>query len=87
MYFIILFFAYNVAMSLLGEITLQQVAYQAHIAGMVFGFAIGMTLLALSLVPPHDRDLLRLMRPRPRPPATNRLAGGRGFVDRNASRC
>jgi len=62
MYFIALFFVYNVMMSFIGEITVQQVAYEAHIAGMVFGFAVGMTLLWLSLVPPNDQDFLRLIR-------------------------
>lgn len=61
MYFISLFFAYNVFMSFVGEITLQQVAYQAHIAGMIFGFTIGIALLRLSLLPPDHLDLLAII--------------------------
>ena len=49
MHFVVLFLVYSILMSFIGELTVQQVAYEAHLAGMAFGFAIGLLLVRLSL--------------------------------------
>jgi membrane associated rhomboid family serine protease len=62
MHFVIVFFLYNVIMSLASRLGVEQVAYEAHIAGMVFGFIIALALLLARLLPRSDSDLLSLLR-------------------------
>lgn len=65
MHFVIVFFLYNVIMSLASRMGVEQVAYEAHIAGMVFGFVIALTLLLAHLLPRSGSDLLSMFRRRP----------------------
>ena len=58
MYFIVLYFLYNVTMSVVARFTSHDVAYEAHVAGMAFGFVVGLLLLLLGLMPRHPFDLL-----------------------------
>lgn len=58
MYFILIYFFYNLIMSLGGQA--HDVAYAAHIAGMLFGFAIAIFLLASGLLPRQPFDFLGL---------------------------
>lgn len=64
MAFVLAFFLYNLLMSLAGG-AFHPVAYLAHLAGLAFGFAVGMLLLALGLVPRQPQDLLALLQKRP----------------------
>jgi hypothetical protein len=61
MYFVVLYFLYNVTMSVIGRFTARDVAYEAHVAGMLFGFAVAVSLLLLGLLQRHPFDLLGLM--------------------------
>jgi membrane associated rhomboid family serine protease len=65
MYFVGIFFLYNVIMSLAGGPT-QQVAYGAHVAGMLFGGFVTVGLLVTGLAPRHPKDLLGVLRRRVR---------------------
>jgi membrane associated rhomboid family serine protease len=58
MYFVVVYFLYNVLMSFATPVGVQQVAYEAHIAGMVFGFAVLLGLVLVGLLPRHEGDLL-----------------------------
>jgi membrane associated rhomboid family serine protease len=60
MYFVIIFFCYNLIMSLATRAATQQVAYEAHISGMVYGFAITTLLLMSKLLPRQGTDLLSI---------------------------
>ena len=60
MYFIVAFFCYNVLMSVAMRMESQQVAYQAHVAGMLFGFLIMLGLLSIALVERQQFDFLAL---------------------------
>jgi membrane associated rhomboid family serine protease len=62
MYVIVVFFCYNLIMSLLPRDDAQQVAYEAHIGGMVFGFVVMVLLLALRLLERDGTDLLAILR-------------------------
>jgi len=62
MYFVVVFFVYNVVMSLLSRLGAPTVAYEAHIAGMLFGFVIALVLLLGRLLPRQGSDLLALLR-------------------------
>lgn len=62
MYFVIIFFCYNLIMSLASGGATQQVAYEAHISGMVYGFAITTILLMTKLLPRQGTDLLSILR-------------------------
>lgn len=57
MYFITVFFAYNVIMSVATAGGTQQVAYEAHIAGMLFGFLVALLFVHARLMPRHPFDL------------------------------
>lgn len=59
MYFVIIYFVYNIVMNI--SPGAGGVAYEAHIAGMVFGFAVGMGLLATRLLPRNQWDFLSLI--------------------------
>lgn len=61
MYFILLYFLYNVTMSVIARFTARDVAYEAHVAGMVFGFVVAISLLLLGLLPRHPFDLLGIV--------------------------
>jgi membrane associated rhomboid family serine protease len=61
MYFVIIFFCYNLVMSVALRVGVQHVAYEAHIAGMLFGFVITMALLLSGLAARQQFDLLALM--------------------------
>ena len=61
MYFILLYFLYNLTMSVIVRFTARDVAYEAHVAGMLFGFAVALSLLLLGLMPRHPFDLLGLL--------------------------
>jgi membrane associated rhomboid family serine protease len=58
MYFILIYFIYNLIMSLLAQA--RDVAYAAHLAGMVFGFAVALVFLATRLLPRQPFDFLAL---------------------------
>lgn len=60
-YLIIAYFLYNLVMSLIRSADTQDVAYEAHLAGMIFGFIICLALLLLSLIPRQPTDLLSLL--------------------------
>lgn len=62
MHFVIVFFLYNVIMSLASRMGVEQVAYEAHIAGMVFGFLLALALLLARLLPRTPSDLLSMFR-------------------------
>lgn len=62
MYFVIIFFCYNLLMSVAVRIGMQNVAYEAHIAGMIFGFVVTLALLACSLIPRQPFDFLALIK-------------------------
>ena len=62
MYFVIIFFCYNLIMSLATGAAAQQVAYEAHISGMVYGFVITTILLMTHLLPRQGSDLLSIMK-------------------------
>lgn len=64
MHFVIVFFLYNVIMSLASRMGVEQVAYEAHIAGMVFGFVVALGLLLAHLLPRTGSDLLSMFRRR-----------------------
>ena len=68
MHFVIVFFLYNVIMSLASRMGVEQVAYEAHIAGMVFGFMIALALLLAHLLPRTPSDLLSMFRRQPATP-------------------
>jgi membrane associated rhomboid family serine protease len=61
MYFVIAFFCYNLIMSLIPQASEGQVAYEAHISGMVFGFVVSLVLLAMRLLPRDGEDLLSVL--------------------------
>jgi membrane associated rhomboid family serine protease len=61
MYFVLVFFCYNLVMSITVRLGVQQVAYEAHIAGMLFGFVVIMGMLMLGLIPRQPTDFLALM--------------------------
>src|SRR3954466_5075459 len=62
MYFVIIFFCYNLVMSLATGAAAQQVAYEAHISGMVYGFLITTILLMSRLLPRQRSDLLSILK-------------------------
>jgi len=62
MYFVIIFFCYNLIMSLATAAAAQQVAYEAHVSGMVYGFLITTILLISRLLPRQGTDLLSILR-------------------------
>ena len=62
MYFVIIFFCYNLIMSLATAAAAQQVAYEAHISGMVYGFVITTLLLMSRLLPRQGTDLLSILK-------------------------
>lgn len=62
MYFVIIFFCYNLIMSLATGAAAQQVAYEAHISGMVYGFLIITILLMTRLLPRQGSDLLSILK-------------------------
>ncbi|HEV8605213.1 MAG TPA: rhomboid family intramembrane serine protease [Tepidisphaeraceae bacterium] len=62
MYFVIIFFCYNLIMSLATGAGAQQVAYEAHIAGMVYGFLVTTALLMSRLLPRQGSDLLSILK-------------------------
>jgi membrane associated rhomboid family serine protease len=62
MYFVIIFFCYNLIMSLATAAAAQQVAYEAHISGMVYGFVITALLLLSRLLPRQGTDLLSILK-------------------------
>jgi membrane associated rhomboid family serine protease len=62
MYFVIIFFCYNLIMSLATGAGAQQVAYEAHIAGMVYGFLVTTALLMTRLLPRQGSDLLSILK-------------------------
>ena len=62
MYFVIIFFCYNLIMSLANRAAAQQVAYEAHISGMVYGFLMTTLLLMSRLLPRQGTDLLSILR-------------------------
>ena len=62
MYFVIIFFCYNLIMSLATGAAAQQVAYEAHISGMVYGFVITTILLMTRLLPRQGTDLLSILK-------------------------
>jgi membrane associated rhomboid family serine protease len=62
MYFVIIFFCYNLIMSLATAAAAQQVAYEAHISGMVYGFLITTLLLMSKLLPRQGTDLLSILK-------------------------
>jgi len=62
MYFVIIFFCYNLIMSLATGAAAQQVAYEAHISGMVYGFVITTVLLMTRLLPRQGSDLLSILK-------------------------
>ena len=64
MYLVIIFFLYNVLMSFATRAGVQQVAYEAHIAGMIFGFTVAMGLLGTGLLPRQPFDFLALLKGR-----------------------
>jgi membrane associated rhomboid family serine protease len=64
LYLIVIYFLYNLVMSLSGGVTTQEVAYAAHVAGMVFGFVVCLGLMGVRLVPRQAEDLLGLVRSR-----------------------
>jgi membrane associated rhomboid family serine protease len=64
MYVIVVFFCYNLIMSLLPRDDVQQVAYEAHIGGMVFGFAVTLLLLVSRLLKTKGEDLISVLRGR-----------------------
>ena len=61
MYFVVIFFCYNLIMSVASRAAAGQVAYQVHLAGMIFGFVMTMGLLMAKLLP-GDGDLLSVIR-------------------------
>lgn len=61
LYFVVVFFIYNVIMSVLSRLSVQTVAYEAHIAGMVFGFVVILGLLLARLIPRHPADFIGLV--------------------------
>jgi membrane associated rhomboid family serine protease len=61
MYVIIVFFCYNLVMSLWPRQEVQEVAYEAHICGMAFGFVVMLLLLASRLLPRDENDLLAML--------------------------
>lgn len=71
MYFVIVFFLYNVVMSLASRLGAPTVAYEAHIAGMLFGFAVALAMLVVRLLPRHPSDLLGLVQRRGRTGTAN----------------
>ncbi len=62
MFFVVAFFLYNVVMSLAFPVAIQQVAYEAHIAGMLFGFLVTLALLLSRLLPPGSSDFPAMVR-------------------------
>jgi len=62
MYFVIIFFCYNLIMSLATGAATQQVAYEAHISGMIYGFLITTVLLMTRLLPRQGSDLLSILK-------------------------
>ncbi len=61
MYLLIIFFLYNVLMSVASRLGAQPVAYEAHVAGMLFGFIVCLGLLLLKLLPRQPQDVLTVM--------------------------
>jgi membrane associated rhomboid family serine protease len=59
---VIIFFCYNLIMSLATGAGAQQVAYEAHIAGMVYGFLVTTALLMSRLLPRQGSDLLSILK-------------------------
>ena len=62
MYFLVVFFCYNLLMSVASRAAAGQVAYEAHIAGMIYGFLITIGLLITSLLPRDGSDLISILR-------------------------
>jgi membrane associated rhomboid family serine protease len=62
MYFVIIFFCYNLIMSLATGAGAQQVAYEAHISGMIYGFLVTTILLMTRLLPRQGSDLLSILK-------------------------
>ncbi len=56
MYFVIIFFMYNLVMSLAGQAAVPQVAYEAHVAGIAYGFVVALLLLATRVLPRQQVD-------------------------------
>lgn len=61
LHFVLIFFAYNLLMTLAGVVTGQSVAYEAHVAGMLFGFVLTLALQAARLLPRQSGDLLSVL--------------------------
>jgi membrane associated rhomboid family serine protease len=78
---VIVFFAYNVLMSLASALTgrSEAVAYQAHIAGMIFGFLLVLALQGATLLPRQPPDLLSILSHWNRRRIYRALVARRGF--------